>query len=54
VLGSVGMAALTPSRPHTAPPSDHPVLDTVLGRLLEWMVQSVEEVRARLDRRRTR
>jgi hypothetical protein len=30
--------------------SQHPLVDTVVGRLLEWMVLSVEGVRARFYR----
>ena len=28
-------------------PRTSPILDTVVGRLLEWMVNSVEDLRAR-------
>ena len=44
------MAAASPTRNVVPRASEHPLLETVAGRLLEWMVNSVEGLRARLHR----
>ena len=44
------MAAASPTRTLVPRTSEHPLLETVTGRLLEWMVNSVEGLRARLYR----
>jgi len=44
------MTAASNARTLAPRTSDHSVLDMVVGRLLEWMVNSVEDVRARLHR----
>jgi hypothetical protein len=47
------MAAASHPHSHSLSPrsSEPSLVDTVVGRLLEWVVNSVEDTRARLHRR---
>jgi hypothetical protein len=50
------MAAASPPSPRSFAPrgADSPLLEAVVGTLLEWVVSSVEEVRARFHRNGSR